>query len=160
MVEIISKRDGPRREDAEIKQLVERNRGVITRIADHISGGAYSVNRMARPEIPKARGLIIHHTGAGSPSSEEACPYIRVSLNGRVVVVDRNTARQIQYLGEIRRRNGADVFVLATKENGFVSPLDATSAVALAEFDGRPLRPDYTEEQLAGELGSTLGIAE
>ncbi|OHV72693.1 hypothetical protein [Ensifer sp. LCM 4579] len=158
MVEIISRRDGPRREDAEIKQLIERNRSVITRIADHISAGAYSASKTVRPEAPKARDLIIHHAGAGGASPDETCPYIRISLNGRVVVVDRNTGRQTQYLGEIRRRNGTEVFVLATKENGFISSLDETFAATLAEFDGRRLEPDYTEERLAEELGSALGI--
>ncbi|SCB40436.1 hypothetical protein [Rhizobium hainanense] len=158
MVEIISKRDGPRREDAEIKQLIERNRSVITRLADQISNGAYSANRLARPEPPKPLGLIIHHTGAGSTSAEVASPYVRISLNGRVVIVDRNTGRQIQYLGEIRRRNGIEAFVLATKENGFISPLDETLIAALCDFDGRTIAPDYSEERLAQELGSVLGV--
>lgn len=158
MVEIISRRDGPRREDAEIKQLIARNRSVITRIADHISGGAYSANKTAIPPTQKAEGLIIHHVGSGSASCAEVLPSIRISLNGRVVVLDRNTGRQTHYLGEIRRRNGVEVFVLATKENGFISPLDETFADALSDFDGRSLGSEYTEEKLAEELSSTLGI--
>jgi hypothetical protein len=158
MVQIISKRDGPRREDAEIKQLIERNRSVITRIADHISGGAYSANKTALPPTQQARGLIIHHGDSGAASAAEVLPYIRISLNGRVVVVDKNTARQIHYLGEVRRRNGVEVFVLATKENGFISPLDETFAEALSDFDGRTLASEYTEEKLAEELSSALGI--
>ena len=47
MVDIISKRSGPRAEDVRAKKLIEENRGAITRLADQFSNGAYSASRRA-----------------------------------------------------------------------------------------------------------------
>ena len=55
MVEIISKRDGSRREDAAMRRLIEQNRATITRLADHISGGSYSAGKAATLRIHGAR---------------------------------------------------------------------------------------------------------
>jgi hypothetical protein len=55
MVDIFSRRDGPRPEDARIRRLIEDNRATIDRIADHISNGAYSA-RKARGRHPSPRG--------------------------------------------------------------------------------------------------------
>src|SRR5439155_20054498 len=104
------------------------------RRADQVSGGGYSASRKPRQK-PKAEGLIIH-VGGGSPVAAEAEPSIPISINGRVVSVDRNTGRQLHHIGDIRNRGGAQVFVLATKRNGFFSPVDETIAQALAGLDG------------------------
>ena len=157
MVEIISKRDGPRREDVQVKRLVEQNRATITRLADQISSGGYSASKAPR-EAPKAQGLIFHHVTAGSPAAE-ADPHVRVSLNGRVIVVDKTSGRQLHHIGEMRSRNGADVFVLATRANGFFSPLDDVIAEALSELDGMAIAGDGGEEQLAATIGARLGFA-
>ena len=156
MIEIISKRDGPRREDVQVKRLIEQNRSTITRIADQISGGGYSASRQPRQQ-PKAEGLIIH-VGGGAASATEASPSIRVTMNGRVISKDQNTGRQLHHIGDVRNRNGDQVFVLATKQNGFFSPVDETIAEALAELDGSRLTEAYTEEQLAADIGAKLGI--
>ena len=116
MVEIISKRDGPRREDMQVKRLIEQNRSTIVRLADQISGGGYSASRKPRQQ-PKAEGLIIHV--GGSAASAEASPSIRVTMNGRVISKDQNTGRQLHHIGDVRDRNGEQIFVLATKQNGF-----------------------------------------
>ncbi|MEQ1954518.1 hypothetical protein [Mesorhizobium sp. CN2-181] len=157
MVEIISRRDGPRREDVQVKRLIEQNRPTIERIADQISGGGYSASRKPRQQ-PQAEGLIIH-VGGGSPPAAETSPSIRVTMNGRVISVDRNTGRQLHHIGDIRQRDGGEVFVLATKQNGFFAPVDQTLAEALAELDGVRLDAVRTEEQLAAEIGEKLGIA-
>jgi hypothetical protein len=157
MVEIISKRDGPRREDAQVKHLIEQNRPTIERIADQISGGGYSAMRQPRQQ-PKAEGLIIH-VGGGSPVAAEADPSIRVTMNGRVISVDRNTSRQLHHIGDIRNRDGEQVFVLATKRNGFFAPVADSVAEALIELDGARLDAARTEEQLAAEIGEKLGVA-
>ena len=136
MVEIISKRDGPRREDMQVKRLIEQNRSTIVRLADQISGGGYSASRKPRQQ-PKAEGLIIHV--GGSAASAEASPSIRVTMNGRVISKDQNTGRQLHHIGDVRDRNGEQIFVLATKQNGFFSPVDETVAEALAELDGAHL---------------------
>ena len=156
MVEIISKRSGPRREDAPLKRLIEQNRTTIARLADQISNGAYSASKRQR-EKPKPEGLIIH-VGGGSADRGEAKPEIRVSLNGRVIAVDQNTGRQIHHIGEIRRRDGVETFVLATRENGFFSPVDETVAAALAPLDGTRLGASFDEEQLVSGIGGLLGL--
>ncbi|TPI69514.1 hypothetical protein FJ420_08020 [Mesorhizobium sp. B3-1-3] len=157
MVEIISKRDGPRREDVQVRRLIEQNRSTIVRLADQISSGGYSASRKPRQK-PEAEGLIIH-VGGGSPVAAEAEPSIRVTLNGRVIAVDWNTSRQLHHIGDVRNRNGEQVFVLATKQNGYFSPVDETIAQALAGLDGSRLAASYTEEQLAADIGLKLGIA-
>lgn len=156
MVEIISKRDGPRREDVQVKRLIEENRSTIVRLADQISGGGYSASRKARQQ-PKAEGLIIH-VGVGAATVTEAKPSIRVTMNGRVISKDQNTGRQLHHIGEVRNRNGDQIFVLATKQNGFFSPVDETIAGALADLDGFMLTANYTEDQLAADIGAKLGI--
>jgi hypothetical protein len=158
MVDIISKRDGPRREDVPLKRLIEQNRGIITRLADQISGGSYSASKRARAE-PQAEGLIIH-VGSSQQKSAEILPTIRVSLNGRVIAVDFNSGRQLHHIGDLRRRDGVDVFVLATKKNGFIAPVDETIAASLAGLDGARVDAAYTEERLAADIGAKLGISE
>ncbi|TIS94648.1 hypothetical protein [Mesorhizobium sp.] len=156
MVEIISKRDGPRREDVQIKRLIEQNRSTIVRLADQISGGRYSASRKPRQQ-PKAEGLIIHVGGGAAPVAE-AKPCIQVTMNGRVISKDQNTGRQLHHIGDIRNRDGEPTFVLATKQNGFFSPVEGSVAEALADLDGSRLAASYTEEQLAADIGAKLGI--
>ena len=158
MVDIISKRDGPRREDVPLKQLIEQNREIITRLADQISGGSYSASKKPRSE-PQAEGLIIH-VGSSQQTAAEILPTIRVSRNGRVIAVDLNSGRQLHHIGDMRLREGAEVFVLATKKNGFFAPVDEAIAEALAEIDGARLDVAYTEERLAADIGVKLGINE
>jgi hypothetical protein len=156
MVEIISKRDSPRREDAELRKMLTENRATITRIADHISAGAYSA-RKAPKQAPKASGLIFHDLSSPA-SAAEARPQVRVSLNGRVILVDENTSRQMHHIGEIRARDGVEFFALATKENGFFAPVDDDIALALRELDHIELSGPDAEEQLAAQIGEKLGI--
>jgi hypothetical protein len=156
MVEIISKRDGSRREDVAMKRLIEQNRATITRLADHISGGSYSAGKAAKPK-PQPKGLIIHSVSSARPIAD-AAPRIRISLNGRVIMVDENSGRQLHHIGDLRRRDGNDVFVLATKANQYFSPVDEDIAAALTDLDGGRLGPDYGEEQLAADIGNRLGM--
>lgn len=156
MVEIISKRDGPRREDAELRKLLTENRATITRLADHLSAGAYSA-RKAPKQAPKPSGLIFHHLGSGAAAGEPL-PKVRVSLNGRVIVVDENSSRQMHHVGEIRARNGVEFFALATTENGFFAPVDDNIAQALRDLDHIELSGPDAEEKLAAEIGGRLGI--
>jgi hypothetical protein len=79
-------------------------------------------------------------------------------MNGRVISKDQNTGRQLHHIGDIRYRGGDEVFVLATKQNGFFAPVDETVAEALADLDGSRLAANYTEEQLAFDIGAKLGI--
>lgn len=156
MVEIISKRDGPRREDVQVKRLIEQNRSTIVRLADQLSAGGYSASKKPRQK-PKAEGLIIH-IGGGPVSASEARPSVHVSINGRVVSKDQNTGRQLHHIGDIRNRDGEQIFVLATKQNGYFATVDETVAAMLAEMDGVRLTGTYSEEQLAADIGAKLGI--
>ncbi|MBZ9733542.1 hypothetical protein LB534_02810 [Mesorhizobium sp. CA18] len=156
MVEIISKRDGPRREDAQVKRLIEQNRSTIVRLADQLSAGGYSASKQPRQK-PKAQGLIFH-VGGATGSVAEANPSVHVSLNGRVISKDQDTGRQLHHIGDIRDRGGEHIFVLATKQNGYFAPVDEAVAAKLAEMDGRRLTATYSEEQLATDIGAKLGI--
>lgn len=162
MVDIISKRSGPRREDVAARQMIDNNRTTIERIADQISNGGYSANkaRRAAPKEPEAAGLIVSDLGSASRRGfEPPKPYIRVSPNGRVVVVDDNTNLQMHFLGEIRRANGVVRFALATKENGFLAPLETELAERLAPLDGAQMGGARTDAALASEIRTLLGYA-
>lgn len=156
MVEIVSKRDGPRREDVQVKRLIEQNRSTIVRLADQLSAGGYSASKKPRQQ-PKPDGLIIH-VGGGPVSVSEARPSVHISINGRVVSKDQNTGRQLHHIGDIRNRDGEQIFVLATTQNGYFAPVDENVSEALADLDGTRLTVTYTEEQLAGDISAKLGI--
>lgn len=152
----MTKRNARRLDDGDAQRLIERNRATIERLADHLSAGAYSASRAPRAE-PQPQGLIIHAPGA--PARDDApSPYVRISPNDRVVVADHATGRQLQFLGEIRRRDGVRRFVLATKVNGFFSPLADEVAGRLGELDGVVIGRDYGEEQLALDIRRHLGM--
>lgn len=159
MVDFVPRSSAPRREDQEARALIERNRGTISRLADRLSNGAYSASRRAgsAPSTPEPSGLIVSDLGASRPIADPE-PYVRISPNRRVVIVDAATSRQMHHLGEIRRAEGAVRFVLATKENGFFSPLDPDIAERLAVLDGAAIADDQSEEALAAEIGDLLGL--
>ncbi|WP_439623495.1 hypothetical protein [Shinella sp.] len=155
MVEIFSKQDGPRREDAQVRRLIEQNRGVITKLADHFSGGLYSESK--KPKIgPQAEGLIIHIGGTAPVHAPE--PKIRVTANGRVIAVDVGTGRQLHHFGDLRSQDGVTMFALATKANGFIAPLDDTMAEALSDMNDVPVGASYGTADLAADIGLRLGI--
>lgn len=160
MVDIISKNSAPRREDQKARALIEKNRATITRLADQLSNGAYSASRRGENKAPekKASGLIISDLGATRPVSEPK-PYVRISPNNRVVIADAASGRQMHYLGELRRKDGALRFVLATKENGIFSPVDPEIAKPLAALDGVAIGGDRTEEMLASEIRDLLDLS-
>ena len=158
MVHIISRGEGPRREDHEARRLIDNNRATITKLADTLSNGAYSASRSARAEQKDRApdGLIIADYGAGRrPDVPE--PRVNISLNRRVVVVDDATSRQMHHLGELRRQDGVLRFVLATKENGFFTPVTEEIAAALAPLDGAEIGGDRTAESLRSEIAKALG---
>lgn len=138
MVDIISGRSGPRAEDERARRLIEANRPTIERLADQLSGGAWSARRRAKPEEPRPEGLIIHSAPARIPDAPPQ-PFVRIALNGRVSLVDANTGKQMHHLGDLRRRDGREAFRLATRENGFFSPVAPDIAAALSDLDGRDL---------------------
>lgn len=148
MVHIISKKDGPRREDVAAMRLIKENRSTIEALANRFSGGRYSEMRKP-PKPPQIEGLVQHYMGATKVAETERPAYVRVSLNGRVVIVDGDTSKQLHFLGEIRSRDGGQEFVLATRKNKFFSPMDDDLSEKLADFDHSTINADFSEEDLA-----------
>lgn len=158
MVDIISKRSGPRAEDERARRLIDANRPTINRLADHLTNGAWSARqRQQKSEEPQTAGLVIH-TARATTQTEPPRPFVRLAINGRVSLVDTNTGRQLHHLGDVRRRDGVDAFRLATKENGFFSPVDATIATALADIDGTPVAGRDGERALMDAIGARLQL--
>ncbi len=157
MVDIISKRDGPRREDVAARRLIDQNRPIIEGLANQLSGGNYSRMRQP-PKPPQPDGFILHDLGAGTAAETEHRPYVRISMNNRVVVVDGATNKQLSFLGEVRDGPGERQFLLATRENKFFSPLDDELSQKLVDMDHRAIGADFTEEDLAAEIGKRLGL--
>ncbi len=157
MVDIVSKRSGPRPEDERARRLIEANRPTIEKLADRLTNGAWSARRAQPQAAPEPEGLIIHTARASTPT-EPPRPFVRVAVNGRVSMVDTNTGRQLHHLGDIRRRDGRESFRLATRENGFFTPVAPEIAEALADFDGQALEGAGAERRLVAAIGERLHI--
>ncbi|MFT0858671.1 hypothetical protein [Ancylobacter sp. G4_0304] len=157
-----TKNDGPRKEDVAAKQMIEKNWGTIDRLANQISGGRWQDIKQARA----AKTSVVEYDRKSFmgyvPTERRAAvrPYIRISLNNRVVVVDEETNRQVLFLGEIRHRPQGRVFCLATRANGFFDPAADEVLEALAELDGCLLDAGEVDEPFKQELAHRLGFAE
>ena len=51
-MDIFSKRSGPRAEDVQARQHLQRNWGTIEKLADTLSGGKYSADKAKRAAPP------------------------------------------------------------------------------------------------------------
>lgn len=159
-MDIFSKRDGPRPEDVKARRLIQENSGTIRRLADQISNGGFTKMRRdqaRRKQEPKPEGLIIHDLKAPS-KSETPEPYVKVSVNNRVVLADRSNGRQLQLLGEIRGNSFQRHFVLATQANGFFSPIDEDMLAVLGPLDNAELSQTFSDRDLAERLADLLGL--
>ncbi len=157
-LDIINKREGPRPEDVRAKRLISENAATIRKLADPISGGGYSaMQNRQKQEAPRPDGLILHDMG-GAAKAQEPEPYVRISLNGRVVLACRRTGKQIQLLGEIRHGFPAGTFRIATAERGYLSPVADGMLGAIAELDGCEIGAAMPEDALAAELERRLGL--
>ncbi len=158
---IITKNDGPRKEDVAAKDVIRRNWGTIDALANQISGGRWQDIKQARAANTSVaeydRKSFVGYASTDRRSS--ARPYIRISLNNRVVVVDEDTNRQLLFLGEIRHRPYGRVFCLASRANGFFDPAPEEVQAALAELDGCVLSGDEVDEPFKRELATRLGFA-
>jgi hypothetical protein len=160
VVHIISKRDGPRREDVEAKRVIQQNRGTIEKLANHLSAGRYGEMRKAAAE-PVAVEVFRKTLHSGyTPGSQPAAlrPYVRISPNNRVVVADLVSGRQLHFLGELRGARDAQRFVLATRENGFHAPLEDDLRDRLADLDGRAMSADDADVALKRDIADRLDI--
>lgn len=162
MVTIISKSDGPRREDEAARRLIDGNRRTIARLADQFSQGAYSASRARRmtdaagePEPASGRLFAV---GGGARTTSEPAPYVRISPNRRVVLADAENGRQIAHLGALKAVDGGLAFALATRENGFIAPADPAYLTALSDLDGVLLDDAFDEDSLAHEIHRRLAL--
>jgi hypothetical protein len=158
-LDLYSRFSATKPEDKRAKEHLQRNWGTIEKLADTLSGGKYSQDkaRKAAPP-PQAQGLIIVDQAAPR-KPDEAVPYVRVSLNGRVVLADSNTGVQLAFLGEIKRFNGERCFFIATAENGFISPLEPEIVEKIADLALRVINRAYPDDELADDIKARLEIA-
>ncbi|MGI9499010.1 MAG: hypothetical protein ACR2P3_03165 [Geminicoccaceae bacterium] len=157
MVDIISKRDGPRREDVAARRVLQENRGTIHKMMDHLTGGQLNSSQ-PKPAPPEPDGLIIH-TGRATDARGTTRPYVRISVNGRVVVADQDTSRQLHFLGEIRGPRRDQRFVLATKNNGFYALIEDELEDKLADLDGCSITRQFSDDDLVLAITDRLGLA-
>ena len=66
-------------------------------------------------------------------------------------MVDENSGRQLHHIGDLRFRDGSDVFVLATKANQYFSPVDEGIAAALSDLA-------VATDTVAGETAIVDGV--
>jgi hypothetical protein len=157
MVEIISKREGPRKEDVAAKQFLRDNRATIDGIANHLTRGRWQALRNPAPASQQELSGKLWSIPAARPAELE--PYVRISLNGRVVVADLASGRQIHFLGELRGERQSRSFALATAQNGFFSALDDQLHAALADLEGVSVPDEASEQRLEQELAIRLGLS-
>ncbi|GAB0112641.1 hypothetical protein [Acidisoma sp. C75] len=141
----------------QIKQILAENRATITRLADHLSGGGYSASKQPKSK-PQPQNLVIVHARA-SAAEARALPHIRISPNGRVIMMDQNSGKQLHHLGDLRRSESVTRFHLASAANGYIAPLDAELARSLSALDKRALNAAFSEADLAAAIGAALGLA-
>ena len=158
-MDIFSRHCGPRAEDQQAKDHLRRNWGTIEKLADTLSGGKYSADkaRKAAPP-PQAQGLIIVDQ-ARPRLPDVPVPYLRISVNGRVVLADTRSGLQLHFLGQIKRVNGMATFVIATAENGFIAPLEPALCDKIADLAMRAINRSYSEDDLADDIRTRLQIA-
>ena len=159
-MDILSRLSSERPEDKQAQAHIKRNWGTIEKLADTLSGGKYSADKakQAAPP-PQAQGLII--VDQARPRLPDApVPYLRISMNGRVVLADTSSGIQLHFLGQIKRVNGVQRFVLATAENGFIAPLEPDLSDKIADLANLTINRSYTEDDLARDLRTRLQIAE
>lgn len=160
-MDIFSKRDGPRKEDVQAKRLISENSQTIRKLADQISGGGYTAMQQAKAraaEEPKPDGLILHDLGTAR-AADEARPYVKISLNNRVVLACMSTGKQIQLLGEIRGNFAGRHFRLATRERGFYSPVEGEMLESLLHLDDVRIDGEFDLDALQEAIASSLSLS-
>ena len=156
MVTIISKQDGPRLEDIPQYKLIQKNKPVIQGLINQLTGGNSTAAK--RQNEPQAENTKIVHVMGATPAREPGHPVVRISLNDRVVIMDNVHARQLLHLGNLRYTDAGKTFFVATKDNGFFSPVDPEIAEVLSDLDGLVLEGDVTEDILAAEITIRLSL--
>lgn len=156
MTYIISKRDGPRREDVAAKDFLRKNRAKIDAIANHLTGGNWSELRNPAPPTEPLPSGKLYMTPAARPT--EAEPYVRISINGRVVIADLASGRQLHFVGELRGDGQARHLALGTRENGMFGAMDSDLYGALADLEGMSVPDEAHEQRLEQIIADRLGF--
>ena len=128
----------------------------INKIAKQLSGGGLGAR--SNPEPPRP-DLVARCDPVASSREGEKRPYTKVSLNGRVIVVDFNSGRQLYHIGEIRGQGPMRRFILATRANRFFAPLEDDLANVLRDLDGAPTSDDAAQEELVQWIEARLGFS-
>ncbi|MGQ7846473.1 hypothetical protein ACUNV4_18475 [Granulosicoccus sp. 3-233] len=160
MVDIISRKSGPRREDIEARRAINNNWPTISRLADQISSGGYSRSRKTLAEANKAPEPLqsnLHIVGAARKEIE-AEPRVRISMNNRVIVMDVRSGKQLQYLGALRVQGAQKYFALATRDNGFFATVDDATEQKLADLDGVVIESEDIQDKFIQVIGSRLDL--
>ncbi len=160
MVTIISKQEGPSKREAELKHTLKENRATIEGMAGALKRGPMA-HLAPQPSVqaPAASGTTSVFYRKTS-SEGEAKPYVRVSMNGRVVLVDYETGNQLHHLGDVRGKGAAARFALATKANGFYAAVDDEIGTALTSLDGRTIPDRVAEETFKADVSAALGLGD
>lgn len=161
-MDIFSKRSGPRDEDKQAKDHLRRNWGTIEKLANQISGGSYSTNKAkaaspGRAAEPAGSGRVFIDQSRPR-AADPPQPYLKISQNGRVVMADRNSGLQLHFLGQLKRQNGHVCFIIATAENGYITPLEPTLHARISDLADKVVNRDYSEDDLARDLASRLQL--
>ena len=156
MVYIISKRDGPHREEVAAKDFIQKNRTTIDALANHLTAGRWQELRDPTPPPQPQPSGKLWSTPQARPT--EAEPYVRISLNGRVVIADLASGRQLHFVGELRGRGQSRYLALATRENGIFEPMDEGMYKVLADLEGVIVPDETTEQRLEQTIAGRLGL--
>jgi hypothetical protein len=156
VVYIISKRDGPRREEVAAKDFIQKNRTTIDALAGHLTAGRWQELRNPTPPPQPEPSGKLWLTPQARPT--EAEPYVRISLNGRVVIADLASGRQLQFVGELRGKGQSRCFALATRANGIFEPMDEEMYKVLADLEGVSVPDETAEEHLERMIAGRLGL--
>ncbi|ASJ74861.1 hypothetical protein [Granulosicoccus antarcticus] len=160
MVDIISRKSGPRREDVDAKRVINKNWPTISRLADQISNGGYSRSRKTLAEAKKSPAPLqsnLHIVG-GSSKTLTPEPMVRVSMNNRVIVMDVRSGKQLDYLGAIRFQGNQKYFALATSANDFFATVDEETEQKLADLDGVVIESDEIQLKFIEVIKNRLDI--
>jgi hypothetical protein len=156
MAYIISKRDGPHREELAAKDFLRKNRTKIDALANHLTLGRWQeLRNPAPPEAPQPSGRL---WSTPAPRPREIEPYVRISYNGRVVIADLASGRQLHFVGELRGNGQSRRFALATRENGIVDPLDDELYRVLIDLEGVGVPDEASETHLEQIISGRLGL--
>ncbi|MDQ0509899.1 hypothetical protein [Ancylobacter amanitiformis] len=161
MVYVISKQDGPRKEDVVAKRVIRDNWQTIDRLANQLSGGHWNDIKRSRNAPVKTpeeqRKSLLGYAPTGR--RDEPRPYVRISANNRVVIVDEETSRQMLFVGELRTGAEGRQLRLAIRANGFFDPLSDEVQADLADLEGALIADEDGEERLKQLLAERLGFA-